>query len=144
MTLSPVLMAEHRDCDDRFAVLEQALRAQDWPLASSGCTQFVQATLAHFAVEESLLFPALEAASGMSRGPTTMMRHEHEQMRELMAELQTCVAAADADAAQGVADTLLVLMQQHNMKEENILYPMCDSQITDVASLLQEIRHAAA
>ena len=28
-----------------------------------------------------------------------------------------------------LADTLLIMMQQHNMKEENILYPMCDQHL---------------
>ena len=47
----------------------------------------------------------------------------------------------DARGVAATCDTLLVLMQQHNMKEENILYPMCDSRIPDAATLLQELRH---
>ena len=30
--------------------------------------------------------------------------------------------------------SLLIVMQQHNMKEENILYPMCDDSL-DAANL---------
>ena len=62
----------------------------------------------------------------MSGGPTEMMRYAHEQMRALLAQMREACAARDADAYGGAAETLLMLMQQHNMKEENILYPMCD------------------
>ena len=81
---------------------------------------------AHFEAEEGLLFPAFEAATGMSAGPTQMMRHEHEQMRSLLSQLEAACEAHDSEDYAGVAETLLMLMQQHNMKEENILYPMCD------------------
>ena len=47
-------------------------------------------------------------------------------MRALLTELAAACAAHDREAYAGVAETLLMLMQQHNMKEENILYPMCD------------------
>ena len=81
---------------------------------------------AHFEAEEGVLFPAFEAATGMGHGPTEMMRHEHEQMRTLLAQLESACDAHDGDGYSGIAETLLMLMQQHNMKEENILYPMCD------------------
>ncbi len=54
------------------------------------------------------------------------MRLEHAQMRPLLAQLEAACAARDGDGYAGAAETLLILMQQHNMKEENILYPMCD------------------
>jgi iron-sulfur cluster repair protein YtfE (RIC family) len=47
-------------------------------------------------------------------------------MRPLLAQLAAACAAHDGESYAGVAETLLILMQQHNMKEENILYPMCD------------------
>ena len=34
------------------------------------------------------------------------------------------------------AETLLIMTQQHNMKEENILYPMCDQHLADVSEAL--------
>jgi hemerythrin-like domain-containing protein len=47
-------------------------------------------------------------------------------MRELVDRMQAAVDAGSADEYLGAADTLMVLIQQHNMKEEGILYPMCD------------------
>jgi iron-sulfur cluster repair protein YtfE (RIC family) len=36
------------------------------------------------------------------------------------------VANADHDRYLGLSETLNMLMQQHNLKEENMLYPMSD------------------
>jgi len=39
-------------------------------------------------------------------------------------------------------ETMVILMQQHNMKEEGILYPMIDSQMgPDVEALIGEAQH---
>ncbi|MHB8666001.1 MAG: hemerythrin domain-containing protein [Burkholderiales bacterium] len=123
---SRVLPAHHRHCDDLFVAAEQAVQRGDWSAAAPACGQLRAQMLAHFAAEENLLFPAFEAASGSSAGPTRVMRLEHEQMRPLLAQLDAACAAHDGEGYAGAAETLLILMQQHNMKEENILYPMCD------------------
>jgi hemerythrin-like domain-containing protein len=55
-----------------------------------------------------------------------MMRLEHAQMNALMRQAAQAAVVADSEGFSGAVETLLILMQQHNMKEENILYPMCD------------------
>ncbi len=120
---------DHRRCDDVFAEVEQAVAGGDWGAAAESFGRFHTGVLQHFATEESLLFPAFEQKTGMSMGPTQVMRGEHVQMRELMAAAAESLAAKDADGYSGNAETLLIMMQQHNMKEENILYPMCDQHL---------------
>ncbi|TRZ70096.1 MAG: hemerythrin domain-containing protein [Rhodocyclaceae bacterium] len=124
--ISQILPAHHKHCDEQFAVAEEAAQSGNWALCGEECGRFVREMLAHFDAEENLLFPAFEAATGMSSGPTQVMRMEHGQMRELLGQLESAQLAKDAETFAGVAETLLILMQQHNMKEENILYPMCD------------------
>ena len=131
---------DHRRCDDIFAEVEQAVEAQEWDRASAAFSSFAKAMRLHFAAEEELLFPAFEAKSGMTMGPTQVMRGEHDQMRELIAAAQDALSAKDADDYSGNADTLLIMMQQHNMKEENVLYPMCDDHLIDqVDALLPQL-----
>ena len=120
-----VLPDHHRHCDDLFVAAEEAVQRADWAAAASAFERFQGQMEAHFSAEEQLLFPAFEALAGGS-GPTRVMRMEHEQMRPLLAQLEAACAAHDGDGYAGAAETLLILMQQHNMKEENILYPMCD------------------
>ncbi len=137
MTLSAqVLPAHHRHCDDLFVDAEECVQRGDWAVAATAFGHFHDQINTHFDAEETLLFPAFEAATGMSSGPTQMMRHEHEQMRSLLAQLEAACAAHDGEAYAGSAETLLMLMQQHNMKEENILYPMCDQALGPQAEIL--------
>ncbi|HEX5802675.1 MAG TPA: hemerythrin domain-containing protein [Azospira sp.] len=135
-TIRDFMTDDHRHCDDVFAEVEQAVAAGDWAAANAGFKRFQGDVLQHFGVEESLLFPAFEQKTGMYMGPTQVMRGEHVQMRELMQAAGDALAAKDADAYAGNAETLLIMMQQHNMKEENILYPMCDQHLADEAATL--------
>ena len=136
MSAIPQLIAQHRGCDDWFARTEAAARAGDWDATAAAWTPFEADMEQHFTLEESQLFPAFESATGMTMGPTAVMRGEHAEMRELFIDLRAALAARDADAFVGHGETLLILMQQHNMKEENVLYPMCAQHVADFDALV--------
>lgn len=133
-SLTQPLHDHHKHCDELFADAESAAHEGNWSRCAESFGRFQCELEAHFATEEQVLFPAFESATGMSGGPTQMMRMEHAQMRELIGQINSALAAKNVDGFTGGVETLLVLMQQHNMKEENILYPMCDRslQATDV------------
>ena len=128
-TIRSFMTDDHRRCDDLFADAEQAVARKNPAAAKAAFDHFRIATLAHFAAEEQTLFPTFEAKTGMTMGPTQVMRMEHTQMRALMDDAATALSRGDADDYLGLTETLLIMMQQHNMKEENILYPMCDQQL---------------
>lgn len=125
----------HRVCDDVFADVEAAGVEGRWSDAEVAMTRFARLMEAHLSSEEASLFPAFEAATGMTQGPTQMMRIEHEHMRALIARMQRALTTKDTDEFAGAAETLLVLMQQHNLKEERMLYPMCDQALTGDTAL---------
>lgn len=146
-SISDLMERDHRHCDDLFADVEQAVAAQAWDHANAAFACFQGAMQKHFAAEEEILFPAFEAKTGMTMGPTQVMRDEHVLMKGLLAAAQDALLAKDADDYSGNAETLLVMMQQHNMKEENVLYPMCDEHLQKEADALlqhlqQQIRQA--
>ena len=60
-----------------------------------------------------------------------MMRSEHLQMTNLLNQMADAVALKDSDAYLGDAETLLIIMQQHNMKEEQMLYRMADQALVN-------------
>lgn len=128
-SISHLMADDHRQCDDEFAAAERAAKSGDWAKAASSLTVFRDAMERHLGAEESTLFPAFEAATGMTMGPTRVMRMEHVQIRGLLDDLRVAVEMGDAASFSGQAETLLILMQQHNLKEENILYPMCDEHL---------------
>lgn len=130
------LTGQHRACDAFLVQAEHAVRTGDWALAREAYPRFEHDMLAHFTLEEERLFPAFEAATGMSMGPTVVMRNEHAEMREVFLDLRDALQNASAADYLGHSETLLILMQQHNMKEENILYPMCQHHVADVDTLV--------
>jgi hemerythrin-like domain-containing protein len=130
-TIRTFMTDDHRHCDDLFAAAEQAMAQSNAEATRAAFAHFHQAMLAHFDAEEKTLFPTFEAKTGMSMGPTQVMRMEHTQMRALMNDAVDALEAGNLDDYLGQAETLLIMMQQHNMKEENILYPMCDQHLAD-------------
>lgn len=124
------LRDHHKHCDDLFAAAEEAAQQAQWAKCNERFMNFRRAIESHFSAEETILFPAFEEESGMTDGPTEVMRSEHAQMRGLMEQMAQAVAAQDSNGFCGTGETLLVLMQQHNFKEENILYPMCDHHLS--------------
>ncbi len=136
------MSAGHRDCDTFYADAESAVAEQKWPEANQQWTLFTTALLHHLRQEEELLFPAFEQATGNTNGPTAVMRMEHEQMRALVDAMSAAMASQDDEHYLGLAETLMILMQQHNMKEEQMLYPMSDRMIPatgQLVSTLQEL-----
>lgn len=126
LTIRRFLGDDHAHCDSLFAAAEDAVSQTEWPAAALAFEGFSMALLHHLSMEEALLFPAFERATGNDYGPTRIMRLEHRQMRDLLGELAQAVAARSADDYRGLAETLLMLIQQHNVKEEQVLYPICD------------------
>ncbi len=126
MSISQFMTQEHRDCDTEFAEAEQAAANGDWETAEEKFMKFANDTLRHFKREEEELFPAFETQTGNSEGPTMVMRYEHEQVRGLIGKLAGAIEEKDKDAYLSLCESMMILLQQHNMKEEQMLYAMCE------------------
>jgi hemerythrin-like domain-containing protein len=138
MNIKEFMSQDHKDCDLLFATAENAVSKDNWETATQAFNEFVQAMERHLDVEEKELFPAFEEETGVVTGPTEMMRMEHDQMRVLFAEMRDALEKQQSDDYLGIADTLLILMQQHNIKEEQILYNMMDQRLSEDASHWQK------
>jgi hemerythrin-like domain-containing protein len=58
-----------------------------------------------------------------------------------MEAASAALADRDREDYAGYAETLLIMVQQHNLKEENMLYPLCDQFLNDPASdVLPQLR----
>ena len=124
-TLAEFMTTDHQACDDGFALAEQAAYSNDWPQANINFNNFLENMRHHFHMEEEILFPALLAAGGPS-GPVQMMTMEHAQMSSLLDNMATAITQQDSHGYTGLSETLLIVMQQHNLKEEQILYPIAE------------------
>ncbi len=116
---------DHRACDRLWSDLESAIDGGDDGRARELWKHFEEATRRHLGMEEVVRFPAFENAPGMhGGGPTAVMRLEHQQMRGVLGQMALAVASGDLQGVLDHGDTLLMLTQQHNVKEEGMLYPM--------------------
>jgi hemerythrin-like domain-containing protein len=117
----------HRGCDDSWAEVEAAADAGDDEAVRARWQDFERGFRRHLAMEEALLFPAVEAATGMAdAGPTHVMRAEHQQMRGVLDQMAAAMERGDRDELLDQGDTLHILIQQHNVKEEGVLYPLAE------------------
>lgn len=143
-SIHDMMADDHSRCDDLFAAAEEAVSAADWDRAMRDFAAFRDALEHHFMIEESVLFPAFEARTGMIQGPTEVMRMEHAQMREFLEQMDEDMHGRSADGYLGLSETLLILMQQHNAKEEQVLYPMADQVLAAQRDALIEKMRALA
>lgn len=125
-TVSHYLTDDHRRCDQLLAAFEAALVAKAWVVADETFPNLKDAILRHFSIEEEILFPEVEQANPAASGPTGVMRMEHEQMRQLLTDLESALGRRERDTCLGAVETFNLLAQQHNAKEEGILYPLAD------------------
>ena len=140
-TISSFLTHDHRACDEEFANLENAVAENNWELAQEKLDKFGSDLLHHFDMEEKVMFIAFEDRTGMTQGPTAMMRMEHEQMKQILEQLKVDLEKKEKDHFFGVSESLMMLMQQHNMKEEQMLYAMADAHLgTEVAAVVENMK----
>lgn len=143
-TITAFLTTDHRRCDELFAAAAQAAEHGDWAGCRERFDAFHQALKHHMAIEEQVLFPAFEQATGISEGPTRVMRHEHQEMLALLGQVSVAIAAGDAAHFRGSVESFTALMTPHSTKEENVLYPMCDEVLPDLSGeKLSEMVRAA-
>lgn len=126
MTITRLLIAHHKKCDDMMLATKEVAAQLDWTKVDMILRELSTELEKHLNVEEDVIFPAYEKASGIRSGPTQVMRQEHRQMRDLLQALQQALAGRESEIFIKMIDTLIGLMQQHNMKEEHVLYPSCD------------------
>jgi hemerythrin-like domain-containing protein len=144
-TPTQLLSAEHRVIEQVLGCLEKiAGRADGGDFDTDAAGQVVDflSTFAdrwHHAKEEAQLFPMLESHGLPSHmGPTSVMRSEHEQGRGFVRGM---AAALDAHAGGdetararycSAARGFVVLLTEHIMKEDGVLFPMADQMIPPV------------
>lgn len=125
-TVTEYLEGDHRRLDAILHEVERLVGVSSFPKASLRFGEFACGLRRHIDVEEGVLFPDFERMTGMTMGPTTVMRGEHVQIRRLMDDVAAALTAGDAAATGLAIHGLTEVLIAHNMKEERMLYPMAD------------------
>lgn len=125
-TVSEYLEQDHRRLDEILPEVDDLVGAGEFVRAAARFAEFSCGLNHHIDAEEGILFPSFESLTGMTHGPTVVMRAEHVEIRRWMASAATALAAHDAEGYRSAAERLVSVLVPHNMKEERILYPMSD------------------
>lgn len=137
MAIGDFMTQMHRACDRHFADAETAIAQGDWTVGAAHFARFRGALERHFEAEETILFPAFEEETGGEMGPTRVMSIEHLHMRDLVLDLAKTLERRDAAGYLELSDTLAIMLRQHNIKEEQALYPMMDEALGERSEALR-------
>ncbi|MHB1667907.1 hemerythrin domain-containing protein [Thiomonas sp.] len=141
-SVTQLLSEHHKHCDHLLVAVESAALDENWDEAARLHADLSRDLESHIRAEESILFPAFEAFTGTADGPTQVMRLEHAQILQLLSAMVDAIDRRSSEDFGGQAETFVILMQQHNLKEENILYPMCDTSLSARSSeIVERLRH---
>ncbi|MCC6730260.1 MAG: hemerythrin domain-containing protein [Chthonomonadales bacterium] len=128
------LLAAHRAFDELFAEHQEALLDRDIAVASRKLAAVDADIREHIALEEDTLFPIYRRAGDILGGDVTFYQAEHRKMEQYLDRFRDMVAAlrcgdADAQAILRLLDEetrFKHLMEHHDLRERNILYPVLD------------------
>lgn len=127
------LQADHWRLDGLIEACRATLVAGDSGAAARLFADFRAGLLRHIRIEEEMVFPEFEAATGLDpkNGPTGVMRYEHEEITRLLGLVHELLSGPEPGLPEfeRLRDRLTSLLREHNGKEERILYPMTDRMV---------------
>jgi iron-sulfur cluster repair protein YtfE (RIC family) len=81
----------------------------------------------HIIWEEDILFPVFERKTGIKDGgPTSVMRIEHIEIKKYLQEIKRKLHVKKIQDPCKEEVAIFKVLESHNQKEENILYPGID------------------
>ena len=115
---------------DRLDAILRSVRARveagDWEAARQEYGSFADGLDRHIRLEEGILFPLFEERTGMTAGPTAVMRVEHCEIRGALEIMRDGLGRSDARLFENGLAHLFDVLPDHNVKEEQVLYPTTD------------------
>ncbi|SDB83669.1 Hemerythrin HHE cation binding domain-containing protein [Raineyella antarctica] len=118
-TVGAILEAEHRSID------EDIVRFGNGEMPDEAFRASMDLLRRHIYVEEAMMFPQLREAGLVM--PIMVMEREHGEIWSVLDALQTAITDGSAGAdVTGDLEALTTLLENHNAKEEPIVYPVAN------------------
>lgn len=137
-TITSFLMADRMLCERLFQRADSAVRRRSWMMASFAIVRFGRALNKHLAMEEAVVFKALEQYTSDARKPVAAMLLEHRRLRQFADSAATAIRRRKARDFMSAASSLRLMMQEHSAKEEGIVLRMADHLLRPAARFLVE------
>jgi len=125
-TICAFLKYDHERCDDLFYQAETSIAQRNWKSAIDNFRKYQDVLKQHIRMEEKVLLPAFEQTLVGGAEPVAMLRCEHRQIDGIVHRMWEAIQRFDPTDYVLHAETLTLLMQQHTLKEEEMLYPLLD------------------
>jgi hemerythrin-like domain-containing protein len=134
------LMHTHELLDALFARHQEALLGSDIDQARELLRRYERELNAHMRVEEDLLLPVYERAGRVAGGPPEFYTGEHQRMREFVGRFHESLDELALNPPEAPQRVIALLDQQaiykhlvehHDLREQNLLYPILDRVTAD-------------
>ena len=141
MTINKFMSADHRACDEQFAYLENIIDQANFEAGKNMFDEFYSHMIKHFDMEEKVMFPEFQNCENAHCDPTPVMIMEHDQMRAIFLQMENAIKEHNKEKFLGQSEALLFTMQQHNMKEEQMMYNFADEALdsNDIISKMKAL-----
>lgn len=129
------LLDIHKVLKEVFLQHQEALLDGNLVRAKERLAEFERRLLHHIWEEETLLLPVYERTGAIPGGPLVLFTGEHKRMQELLAGFKQTLSSLEQDPdsrKRGILwlldrqATFKNLMDHHDQRETNILYPALD------------------
>jgi hemerythrin-like domain-containing protein len=134
------LLDTHKALDELFLQHQEALLAQDFPLARERLAAYERELRLHMRLEEEQLFPIYQRGEPVPGGAVELFAAEHRKMLDLLSRFRDELAQLEqgtGDRKRGIIRLLdheavyKHLAEHHDLRERNILYPTLDQVATE-------------
>lgn len=131
-TVSDYLAWDHDRLDAILELCTKLVGEGRFEEARAHMGEFKDGLFRHIEIEEQILFKAFEDKTGMRDvGPTAVMRMEHKDIKDAVEDIVKACDEKRLDDFENGKATLLGVLVEHNMKEEQVLYPGTDRLLDD-------------
>lgn len=128
-SLAAALEREHREIDAGIAAFVSGPADDD---RREALGRAVEALRRHIYLEEEFLFPPMRGTGLMA--PVFVMEREHGQIWHTLDLLEPALRGdGPADSAADACAQLMTQLDEHNSKEEPVIYPQADAVLSPAA-----------
>lgn len=141
-TITDCLKADHHRLDQLLEETLAALERGDLGQLRVRFPEYARHLRDHMRFEEEFMFPVVERVLCNAEGPVCVMRRDHQELSDRLVGMAAALYIGAIDAFRDELLSLTLSLENHNGREERVLYPAIDRLLDDGAraQLVEDIR----
>lgn len=126
--ITQMLGDDHKELDAQWERI-CAVSDAELPTRQKMFAEYTADLLHHIAVEEAVLFPALETADPIRQALVARLREEHREIQETLHRIEVELATGPKSWEE-LGTELINVLWEHNAREEGAAYPWLDEHLS--------------